>query len=92
MESRPLVDDELPGDGMDDVMANVPLPRRRITEVKFRGKDMYPTLQNLRRKKVSFSLMSMEAFPSPPQHGLESIAVVKEFLIGISTTKIGSLS
>ena len=51
MESRPLVDDELPDDGMDDVIASVPLPRRQITKDKFRGKDMYPTLQNLRRKK-----------------------------------------
>ena len=51
MESRPLVDGELPDDGKDDVMANVPLPRRRVTEVKFRFKDMYLTLQNIRRKK-----------------------------------------
>ena len=92
MESRPLVDDELPDDGMDDVMANVPLPSRRITEVKFRGKDMYPTLQNLRRKKSVVFAHAVEAFPSPSQYDPESIAIVTAFLIVISTTKIGSLS
>ena len=92
MESRPLVDGELPDDGMDDVVANVPLPRRLITEVKFRCKEMYPTLQNLRRKKSIAFAHVCGSLSFPPRYGLESIAIVTEFLIGISTTKIGSLS